>query len=389
MRSDLPHRSPFRRVLGALFLLGIATLAVGCSGDDSEGPADDGSTGSSTEGTESEVTLPSVETDDVADRVRSLGQSGAVESPEEQDQHLAAGLAPDPDRPLFIGDYADPFVLADGEDLYLYSTNTFTEHVPVLAATTGEVAVEVGDALPELPAWTEPGWVWAPSVLRTADGYVLYYTSRHSASGRQCVGAAFSTSPTGPFTPHGDEPLVCQLEFGGTIDASPFVAASGRKWLLYKNDGNCCDIMTAIWSQELTADGLGFIGEGVPLLLRTEDWEGDLIEGPSMVEVDGRHWLLYSANDWNSEQYATGIAECESPAGPCTKRPRPWLSSHGSAAGPGGAEQFVDSAGRHWVVYHAWTSDAIGFLNGGRRVLFVVRKDYDESGPVPRGIDQG
>ncbi|MEZ5269512.1 MAG: hypothetical protein R2789_13435 [Microthrixaceae bacterium] len=36
--------------------------------------------------------------------------------------------------------------------------------------------------------------------------------------------------------------FVCQRDLGRTIDASPFVDEDGTKWLLYKNDGNCCDI---------------------------------------------------------------------------------------------------------------------------------------------------
>ena len=170
-------------------------------------------------------------------------------------------------------------------------------------------------------------------------------------------------------------------------DASPFESSDGRKWLLYKSDGNCCDTLTVLWIRELTPDGLGFVGDPVPLLRTTEPWEGPLIEGPSMSEYDGRFYLMYSANDWNSADYATGLATCETPTGPCRKQLGPWLATHGDASGPGGAEQFTDAEGRRWAVYHAWVGEDIGYLDGGVRALFVVRLDTDEGRLVARGVN--
>ena len=76
---------------------------------------------------------------------------------------LANSFAPLPDTPLFEGDHADPFVLAVGPSLYLDTTNTLDENVPVLQSAAGDVGIATGDALPELPSWTRPGLVWAPT----------------------------------------------------------------------------------------------------------------------------------------------------------------------------------------------------------------------------------
>ena len=38
-----------------------------------------------------------------------------------------------------------------------------------------------------------------------------------------------------------------------------------------------------------------------------------------MVESAGRYWLFYSANEWGTDQYGIGIAQCRSVSGPCTK----------------------------------------------------------------------
>src|SRR5207253_8545749 len=64
------------------------------------------------------------------------------------------------------------------------------------------------DAMPELPAWAKKGFTWAPEVLKTDTGYVLYFTARDKKSGMQCVGAAAATDPAGPFTSTAASPLV-------------------------------------------------------------------------------------------------------------------------------------------------------------------------------------
>ncbi|MBK6501463.1 glycoside hydrolase family 43 protein [Candidatus Neomicrothrix sp.] len=251
------------------------------------------------------------------------------------------------------------------------------------------MAKPAGDAMATLPSWTEPGLVWAPSVLQTDDdGFVLSYTSLDSRSGLQCVGAARASSPLGPFVDGSDDPFVCQRELGGTIDASPFVDDDGTPYLLFKNDGNCCDITTQLWTQQLSADGMTLVGDAIALLETTEDWEGPLIEGPSMTTLGDSYWLLYSAYDWNSADYSVGLAQCESPVGPCTKRDGPWLANHGDASGPGGAEDFTDADGRRWMVYHAWVTDKIGYETGGERSLFAVPLDLRSGEPVARGLSE-
>ncbi len=60
-------------------------------------------------------------------------------------------------------------------------------------------------------------------MLQRGPLFVMYYTVRHRASGRQCVSVAVSVLPQGPFVDASLAPLVCQFERGGSIDPSPFV----------------------------------------------------------------------------------------------------------------------------------------------------------------------
>ena len=92
----------------------------------------------------------------------------------------------------------------------------------------------------------------------------------------------------------------------------------------------------------------------VELIRPTRSWERGVVEGPSMTQIDGHWWLFFSANSYLGDRYATGVASCVGPAGPCTPAPRPFLASTARLRGPGGLEVFHDDAGGSWVVFHTW-----------------------------------
>ena len=79
------------------------------------------------------------------------------------------------------------------------------------------------------------------------------------------------------------------------------------------------------------------------------------VEGPSMIEHEGRYYLCYSANRWDTADYAVGYAICDSPTGPCGKPEEgPWLAGDGRTAGPGGQEVLVTRRlGVPLLTYHA------------------------------------
>ena len=282
-----------------------------------------------------------------------------------------AELAPSvPGAPVVQGDFADPFLFAADGDEYIYATNTLGQNVPAARFDRASEEIERAEALPELPDWTEPGTVWAPGVAEVEGGYALYYTTRHIESGLQCISVATAGDPLGPFTDDSDGPLVCEEELGGSIDASPFDDGT-RTWLLWKSDGNCCGIPTTISVQETSDDGTRLLGEPTALLGVDQEWEGELVEGPTMVDADGALLLFYSANRWDTADYAVGYAVCESVVGPCAKpQVKPWLATYEFAAGPGGQE-VTDGPEGPRIVYHGWSPEAVGYEDGGVRRLYV------------------
>jgi beta-xylosidase len=338
-----------------------ALLLVGCAGSGGDAPAEPGQ------------------------RPRTEGPARASERRDGEATSLrpASGLLFG--TPIYSGDFADPYVLRVGDTFYAYATNTTDANLPVIVAGTTPGARYVGDAFPALPSWSEPGHVWAPAVLALDDGYVLYYSTRVAGTTTQCISRATAATPTGPFVDDSTGPMVCQRDLGGSIDPSVVTDGDGADWLLFKNDGNCCGLPTAIWSQRLGADGLAVVGEPTKLLTAGDGWEGGLIEGPSMVRHDGKYLLFYSANAWDSEDYGIGYAVCDSVTGPCTKQTvdGPWMGSTTFARGPGGQE-FFSALGDVWMVYHGWARGSAG-KEGAERRLYVDIVRFPDGVPTRVG----
>lgn len=291
--------------------------------------------------------------------------------------------------PIFPGDFADPYLLAEPQALFIYATNTTTANVPVTRILVGDVfdGDYLGDALPTLPSWTAKGFQWAPSVWARPDGrFVLYYSTPAPPTGpsqprKQCISRAVANAPQGPFTDDSSSPMICPLDQGGAIDPSPIVD-HGRLYLLWKVDGNSEGLPTAIMSQPMSADGMSTDGPASTLITNDQPWEGAVVEGPSMVAVGGRHELFYSANNWDSTDYAVGIALCTTVTGPCTKPlDHAWMVSRQSYTGPGGQE-FFDNPGGVWMVHHGFLPGQAG-TPGGQRRLYLDLLDYRGADPIP------
>ena len=283
--------------------------------------------------------------------------------------------APPPSAPppgaVTAGDFPDPAVLRVGAVYYAYSTEVGSSSVPVIRSVDLVHWETTGNALANLPAWSGGASVWAPSVVAGASGYVLFYSTRDTRTGDQCISRAVSLLPQGPFVDTSANPFECQLNLGGSIDPDAFVDADGAQWLVWKSQGTASGAPPQIWAQAIGGDWKFLVGQPVPLLRPDQSWEGGVVEAPTMLRSGSRYYLLYSGNDWNTAAYAVGYAVCRAITGPCTKpRDRPVLAAHGNEAGPGSATAFTDGLGHLRIAFHAWTIPHIGYP-GGQRSLHL------------------
>jgi len=230
----------------------------------------------------------------------------------------ASGAAAD-GNPVVDEDFPDPDVLQVDGTYYAYATNTATLNVQVATSTDLDTwEVSDTDALPALPSWVIPGKTWAPEVTQFGpDRFVMYTTTTNFDPTYQCIAVATATSPEGPFEVVGDGMLVCPADEGGAIDASTFTDDDGSRYLVWKNDGNCCSIPTRFYLQELSDDGLELVGEVTELGIRNDrSWEGAVIEAPTLLERDGTYYLFYSGGNFASAGYSVGYATSDSLRGP-------------------------------------------------------------------------
>ena len=166
-----------------------------------------------------------------------------------------------------------------------------------------------------------------------------------------CIGSAISNNVTGPYTP-ADTALVCPLDRGGAIDPEGFRDANGTRYLIYKIDGNSLNKPnenlhpTPLMLQQVSVDGVTFVGSATQLLDRT-DADGPLIEAPAMARYDGTHGepptyvLFFSRNVFTTPRYEISYATASSVKGPFTRSDSSLLKTgdaDGRLIGPGGLD---------------------------------------------------
>jgi beta-xylosidase len=284
----------------------------------------------------------------------------------------------DRDNPVLDHDVPDPSVLVTDHGYIAFASGSGGFNVQVTQSKDLAHWREPREGLTQLPPWVavQTPQVWGPHVVANAGRYVMVYSARDAETSRHCIGAAIADEPNGPYAPQAS-PLLCDPAQGGVID--PFIAVAGSTArLLWKNDGNCCGLASAIWSQPIEVRALRLVGRPTQLLGIDQSWERSAdagqttIEAPSMVTISGRVFLFYAANGYETANYAEGYAVCASVDGACSKpRSTPLLASAGRAAGPGGGEAFRDRSGRWLFAYHAWDARAVGYEAGGRRSLRI------------------
>lgn len=276
----------------------------------------------------------------------------------------------------YSGDFPDPSVLRVGNTYYAYGTTINFLNLPVVSSRdlitwTARSSNDpnrwwLNDAMPVTGSWTQIskvglrffGSTWAPHVVQRGRYFLAAYSAPlKGGGGRRCVGIAAATNPTGPFVDSRTTPVVCPAT-QGAIDPYIFV---DRKvmYLLWKGDSN-----SVLYSARLVnRAGIHSIAGSVkPLLTVKMPWEGTIIENPAMIRYRGKLRLFYSGHSFALPNYATGLAECKTPKGPCRRVSKnPFMASKWGLVGPGGATPFFDKRRRLHLVYHAWRAGQNGY----------------------------
>jgi beta-xylosidase len=304
--------------------------------------------------------------------------------------------------PVLRENFPDAQVISEGNGSFIaYATNS-GENVPmavsrdlvnwtILKDPDGSRA----DAMPTLAPWVKEGFTWAPEVMKVGANYLLYYTANHRREDKQCLGLAVSKSPRGPFVDRSTEPLICQFDLGGSIDANPFRDRDGKLYLYWKADGNRIGKRSRIWGVELAADGMKLAGTPRDVGLTDDDaWEQRVIEAPTMIRTPDGLVMLYSGGyfGWNPDQrlspYAMNWARCEGPLGPCKDAgPKPILYSYSDPKGAGclsgpGHQSIFRANGGTFISFHGWATTQSCRKAADERLLYIAPFGWEKGGPV-------
>lgn len=256
--------------------------------------------------------------------------------------------------------FADPTIFAENGKYYLTGTRSNP-------AKLGFVLLESDNLTDWHPAATDSlalecgsgtygtKWFWAPQILKENDGYWLTYSANEQTA------LAKSASLTGPYTQQTIEPIDGSAK---NIDSFLFKDTDGR-WYLYHvrfDNGNF------LWVAEFDpATGHIDAKTLTPCFRNDQAWEATpaypcvpIMEGPTVVKIDDLYYLFYSANHFESPDYAVGYAVAKSPMGPWVKNPGNPIIHRNIVGekGSGHGDIFRATDGTWKYVYHVHNSDS-------------------------------
>lgn len=280
--------------------------------------------------------------------------------------------------PSVIVDYtlpiADPFVLYHGGKYYAYGTRVNGFEVYISKDLKQWKRNDIKALSPENSWGTR--WYWAPEVyyVKSKNLFYMFY----SVDEHICVATAIS--PEGPFVQSIKKPIV-ENEKG--IDTSLFIDDDGTAYLYYVRftSGN------VIWVAEMNDDLQSIKTETLTKCISVESpWEkiqGTIAEGPSLLKRGSTYYLIYSANHYESQDYAVGYATSSSPKGPWKKYTgNPILRRDKPAAsglvGTGHGAPFICADGSYKYIYHAHGSTT----SVGPRTSYINDFNFSENGTI-------
>lgn len=240
---------------------------------------------------------------------------------------------------------ADPFIFYENGTYYAYGTFS-PDGILVFTSKDLKKWINKGLALNKKDT-NIPRFFWAPEVYKIGKEYIMYF------SGNEHLYVAKSKSPYGPFKQIGTKPMLEEK----AIDSSLFFDRKKKPYITFvrMNDGN------NIWVAPLNKDLCSFDStKMIHCFSVSQEWEraqARVNEGPCVFTKGKKYYMIYSANDYQSQKYGLGLAVADKPEGPWVKRAdNPFLQCPDTLVGVGHNSFFTDKNGKFRIVFHAHES---------------------------------
>ncbi len=280
--------------------------------------------------------------------------------------------APGAGNPLLPGYFADPTVKRFGDTYYIYATTDGNGAGFGPAQTWCSKDFVNWTLLPM--NWPDSHWIWAPDVMRHADGDYYYFYCQPCT-----IHCGVGETPRGPWhniLGRSEAVLVPDrfVENAITLDGQTFVDDDGSVYLYWGTwgiyEGFGCG------AGKLSPDLKSFTE--TRLIPNTE--ATDFFEAPFVFKRGRIYYLLYSCDSCHDSTYHVQYATASSPLGPytfggCLLE----TSDDGTVDGPGHTS--VLQEGDDWyLVYHR--HDNPHSTRGFHRQVCVDRMVFDEDGNI-------
>ncbi|MCX6326598.1 MAG: glycoside hydrolase family 43 protein [Bacteroidia bacterium] len=290
-----------------------------------------------------------------------------------------------------ITNIGDPFVLTYDGMYYMYCTSIVDQGFYVWTSKDLVNWVNQGFALSNKSSGVFGiNRFWAPEVIEFKGKFYMTY-SAGGTDGVLKLCLVVSDNPLGPFTNYQSPLYEHELSH---IDATIFIDAD-KSYIYFVRDCSTNNIngrpTSQIFVAQLSDDLKTFVTQPKLVITPDQDWEdinGTRLwnEGPFVLKHEGKYFMTYSANGYNTNEYCVGYATADNPFGPWVKASEnPILKAnldigvsgpgHNSfASSPDGTELFM--------IYHAHTFPD---MPSGNRAVYIDRIHFIDGKMVVDG----
>ena len=292
-----------------------------------------------------------------------------------------------------IGNGADPWIAY--KDGYYYLTHTTGLDVKVRRATRLAGTKGVGAATP-VTVFTPPApnnkEVWAPELHFIQGKAYIYYAADDGNNAHHRMFVAEQRGPTS-FAYIGK--VYDATTDRWAIDGTVLQATNGALYFIWSGWPGTTDGKQNLYIAPMS-NAWTISGPRVRLSTPQLDWESWIQEGPTVLQRNGRVFVLYAANlSWTDNECLGLLVNSDgdylNPAS-WTKLPQPVFQSvsnaTGAVYGPGhaSATQSLDGT-EDWIFYHAAKYSGAGWNRNIRMQHFIWDANgYPNFGePVPAG----
>lgn len=280
-------------------------------------------------------------------------------------------------NPLFEGQYADPEGIVIDDELWIY---------PTVSLPFGEQLHMDAFSSKDLKSWTkhsniisynEIGWLrqalWAPAIVMKDGKFYLFFSCNDVHEGEVGgIGVAVSDKPEGPFRDLLGKPLIGGIVNGAQpIDQFVYQDPASGDWLMFYGGWGHCNLV------KLSGDFCSIVPFENGELYREVTPEG-YVEGPFMIERNGKFYFMWSEGNWTKDNYRVAYSISDTPYGPFgrTSTILEGDTEHGTGAGHHSVVRHGDD---FYIIYHR---HPLGATDGNNRVVCIDRLEFDSDGLI-------